>query len=323
MSSNLALLALTGACLVAPSTGFAASTDYPVKPITVVVAFPPGAPEDFIVRLIADPFQAVMKEALIAENHAGAGGNIGAELVARAPTDGYTLLATIDTVVTINPSLYRKLSFKPQSDLRPVIYLASTAQTLVCHPSVPVKTVADLIAYAKTHSIDYASGGQGTPGHMAMELFMAATATKMNHIPYKGPGPATQDILAGVVPCGFLATPVVMPHVRGGKLIALGVTSAKRMAMAPEIPTIAESGVPGYEASFGETLLAPRDTPDAIVKQLNAALTQILQRPDVRDRMLAVSLDFTPNSPGEAAARLKAEAVKWHAVVDRLGLLLD
>jgi tripartite-type tricarboxylate transporter receptor subunit TctC len=259
---------------------------------------------------------------LIAENHAGAGGNIGAELVSRAPTDGYTLLATIDTVVTINPALYRKLPFKP-SDLRPVIYLASTAQTLVCHPSVPVKTVADLIAYAKTHSMNYASGGQGTPGHMAMELFMAATATKLNHIPYKGPGPATQDILAGVVPCGFLATPVVMPHVRSGKLTALGVTSNRRMAMAPEIATIAESGVPGYEASFGETLLVPRGTPDAIVKQLNGVLNQILQRPDVRDRMLAVSLEYTPNSPDDAAARLKSEALKWHSVVDRLGLSLD
>jgi len=215
------------------------------------------------------------------------------------------------------------LSFKADADLRPVIYLANTAQTLVCNPAVPVKTVAEFVAYAKTHDLTYASGGQGTPGHLSAELFIAATGLKMTHVPYKGPGPATQDVIGGQVPCGFLATPVVMPHVKSGKLNALGVTSPKRVPIAPEVPTIAETGVPSYEASFGEMLLMPKGTPDAIVKYLNETITNILKQPDVRERMLASDLEFVPNTPAEAATRLKRETQKWNAVIDRLGLQLD
>jgi len=193
----------------------------------------------------------------------------------------------------------------------------------VCNPAVPVKTVAEFVAYAKTHDLDYASGGQGTPGHLSAELFIAATGVKMNHVPYKGPGPATQDVIAGQVPCGFLATPVVMPHVKSGKLNALGVTSTKRVPIAPEVPTIAESGVAGYEAAFGEMLLVPKGTPDAVVKHLNEMIGKILQQPEVRDRMLASDLEFVPNTVDEAAARLRRETQKWGAVIDRLGLQLD
>ena len=264
-----ALLVSTGGALMAQPIG------YPSRPVNVIVAFPPGAPNDFIVRLIGEPFNAVMKQPLVADNRPGAGGNLAAEVVARSAADGYTLLATIDTVVTINPHLYKKLSFKADADLRPVIYLANTAQTLVCNPAVPVKTVAEFVAYAKTHDLNYASGGQGTPGHLSAELFIAATGVKMNHIPYKGPGPATQDVIGGQVPCGFLATPVVMPHAKSGKLNALGVTSSKRVPIAPEVPTIAEAGVPGYEASFGEMLLMPKGTPDVIVKYVNETIALI------------------------------------------------
>ena len=316
LAASLLLLSAAGASIAQP-------IGYPSRPVNVIVAFPPGAPNDFIVRLIGESFNAAMKQPLIADNRAGAGGNLAAELVARAPADGYTLLATIDTVVTINPRLYQKLTFKADTDLRPVIYLANTAQTLVCNPAVPVKTVAEFVAYAKTRNLSYASGGQGTPGHLAAELFIAATGLTMNHIPYKGPGPATQDVIGGQVPCGFLATPVVMPHVKSGKLNALGVTSAKRVPIAPEIPTIAESGVTNYEASFGELLLMPKGTPDVIIKRLNETIGKILQQPDVRDRMLASDLEFVPNTPEEAATRLKREARKWSEVINRLGLHLD
>ena len=322
---NIGLSRLAASALLASAAGasIAQPAAYPSRPINVVVAFPPGAPNDIIVRLVAEPFNAAMKQPLIADNRAGAGGNLAAEWVARSPADGYTVLATIDTVVTINPRLYKKLTFRADTDLRPVIYLANTAQTLVCNPAVPVKTVAEFVAYAKTHDLDYASGGQRTPGHLSAELLIAATGVKMNHVPYKGPGPATQDVIAGQVPCGFLATPVVMPHVKSGKLNALGVTSTKRVPIAPEVPTIAESGVAGYEAAFGEMLLVPKGTPDAVVKHLNEMIGKILQQPEVRDRMLASDLEFVPNTVDEAAARLRRETQKWGAVIDRLGLQLD
>jgi tripartite-type tricarboxylate transporter receptor subunit TctC len=168
--------------------------------------------------------------------------------------------------------------------------------------------------------MSFASGGQGVPGHLAAELFMAATGVKMTHIPYKGPGPATQDVLAGVVPCGFLATPVVMPHVKSGRLMALAVTSPKRSPIAPDVPTMAEAGIAGAEASFGELLLAPKGTPSNLVALLNQRIAAILQQPDIRERMLAVDLDFVPNTPQQDSARLQRESVRWKEVVDRLGL---
>jgi tripartite-type tricarboxylate transporter receptor subunit TctC len=309
--------------LLAGVPGGASAEAYPVRSVTAIPAFPPGAPNDFIVRLMGEPFKADLKQTLIVDNHPGAGGNIAGEMVARSVPDGYTLLATIDTVVTANPYLYKTLSFKADADLTPVIYLANTAQTLVCNPAVPVKNLAEFIEYAKSHPMAYASGGQGVPGHLAAELFMSATGLKMNHIPYKGPNPATQDVLAGAVPCGFLATPVVMPHVKNGKLIALGVTSAKRSPIAPDVPTIAEAGVPGYEAAFGELLLVPKATPREVVATLNREITSILQRPEVRDRMLAVDLQFSPNTPQQAAARLQQEGQRWRGVIERLGIKLD
>jgi len=296
------------------------SQAYPSKPVMAIPAFPPGAPNDIIMRLVSEPFRTAFKQTLLVENRPGAGGNIAAEFVSRAAPDAYTLLATIDTVVTVNPYLYHTTNFRADVDLTPVIYLANTAQTLVCNPAVPVKSATELADYARSHPMSFASGGQGVPGHLAAELFMAATGVKMTHIPYKGPGPATQDVLAGVVPCGFLATPVVMPHVKGGKLTALAVTSPKRSPIAPDVPTMAEAGIAGAEASFGELLLAPKGTPANLVALLNQRIAAILQQPDIRERMLAVDLDFVPNTPEQASARLQRESVRWKDVVDRLGL---
>jgi tripartite-type tricarboxylate transporter receptor subunit TctC len=317
------LLAACTAMLFIAAPTVALSQTFPGKPVRVIVSFPPGTPNDFILRTIGESFLADAKQPLILDNQPGAGGNIGAEAVARAVPDGYTLLGTIDTVVTANPRIYKKLSFKADADLVPVIYLANAAQTLVCHPSVPVQSVAELIAYAKANPMNYASGGVGVPGHLAAELFLASTGVKMNHVPYKGPAPATQDVIAGHVACGFLATPVVMPHVKSGKLRGLGVTSARRSPIAPELPTIAEAGVPGYEATFGEMVLAPKGTPENVVIALNERIAKLLQRPDVRERMLAVDLEFVPNDPSQAAARLRAESEKWARVVDRLGLKVE
>ena len=301
----------------------AAAQAYPARAVTAIPAFPPGAPNDFIMRLVGQQFQTNLKQPLVVENRPGAGGNIAAEYVARSAADGYTLLATIDTVVTANPYLYKTPNLKADVDLVPVIYLANTAQTLVCHPSVPVKTLAEFVEYARSRTLAFASGGHGVPGHLAAELFMASTGVKMTHVPYKGPGPATQDVLAAVVPCGFLATPVVMPHVKSGKLLALAVTSAKRSPIAPDVPTMTEAGVSGSEAAFGEILLAPRGTSPTVVALLNEELSKILQQSDVRERMMAVDLEFVPNTPQQATARLQREGTKWKEMIGRLGLRAD
>jgi tripartite-type tricarboxylate transporter receptor subunit TctC len=322
MQSILHFLAagIVAALCAAPA---AQAQGYPNKTVTAIPAFPAGAPNDLIMRLVAGRFAADLKQTLVVDNHPGAGGNIAAELVARSVPDGYTLLATIDTVVTVNPTLYKTVAFKADSELVPVIYLADTAQTLVCNPSVPVKSVAELIAYARANPLSYASGGQGTPGHLAAELFVAAAGVKMNHVPYKGPGPAAQDVLAGVVPCGFLATPVVMPHVKSGKLTALAVTSTKRSTLAPNVPTMAEAGIAGYEASFGEVLLAPRLTPAPVIALLNAEFAKMLQEPEIRERMLSVDLEFVPNTPEQAHARLQREGMRWKQVIERIGLKIE
>ena len=300
-----------------------AAQAFPAKPIRIVVPFPPGSPEDFVTRVMSERLQANLRQPLIIENKPGAGGNIGAEMVAKAPPDGYTLLASIDTVVTINPHIYKKLTFRPDADLVPVVYLANTAQTLVCHPSVPARTLAEFVAHAKTNTLNYASGGQGVPGHMTMELFMATSGLRMTHIPYKGPGPATQDVLAGQVPCGFLATPVVVPHVKSGKLTGLAVSQTKRSPIAPDLPTVAEAGFPGFDAGFGLLVQAPRGTPDAVVRVLADEIAMVLALPEIRERMLAADLEYVPGTPASAAARVARDSAKWQQVVERIKLQVD
>lgn len=302
--------------------GTAWAQSYPSQPVNVISAFPPTT-LDFILRLVNGHFQATFKQALIVENRPGAGGNIAAEAVASSAPDGYTLLVTTDTVVTSNPHLYRNLKFKADVALVPVIYLANTSQTLVCDPAVPVKSVADLVAYAKSHDMSYASGGQGVPGHLAAEMFLAATGLRMTHIAYKGPNAAVQNMIEGKVQCGFLSTAVVMPHVRSGKLNGLAVTTAKRSPSAMALPTMSEAGIAGYEATFGDLLLAPKGTPPQILAALNEAIGTALAQPETRDKFLESGLEFVPNTPEQAAARLHRESAKWAQVVERLGLRAD
>lgn len=295
---------------------------WPARPVAVVSAFPP-ANNDQIIRMVDAHFQAAFKQPLVIENRPGAGGNIGAEAVVRSAPDGHTLLVTVDTVATVNPRLYPNLKFRADTDLVPVVYLANSAQTLVCHPSVPVKSVAELVAHARTHDLSYASGGQGVPGHLAAEMFLAATGVRMTHVPYKGPAAALQDLMGGSVHCGFLATPTAMPQVKSGKLTGLAVTSARRAPIAPELPTMSEAGITGFEASFGQVLLAPRGTPPSVLAALNQAFNAALAQPEVRARMLAMDLEFVPNTPEQAAERLRREAERWARVVERLGLTVQ
>ena len=314
--------ALTVLLVAATMACGAQAQNWPTKPVRLVVSFPAGAPGDTIARLIQPQLLQALGQPVIVDNKPGAGGNIGAQEVARS-TDGHTFLVGPDTMLTINPHLYKKLSFKPTEDLVPLMYLASFNQMLVCHPSTGLKNLADLMARAQTQKMDYASGGPGVPGHMAMELLLSSANLKMNHVPYRGPAPATQDVLAGQLPCGFLAAPVVGPHVKDGKLVAMAVSGARRSPASPNVPTVAEAGVRGFDATFFEILAAPKGTPPEVMARLHKAVANALQQADVRNKLLANDLDPVVNTPAEAAARVKSDSEKWGRVVSQIGLQLD
>ena len=317
----VAAIATAAAALLAPVS--ASAQAYPTKPIRILTGFAPGAPGEFVMRLIADKVFVASKQPLVIENRPGASGNIATELVAKSAPDGYTLFVGPDTVVTVNPHIFRKLPINPAEDLVPVTYLTSTSQTMVCNPSVPVTSLTEYINLAKTSKLNYASGGAGVPGHLAMELFMSMTGISMTHVPYKGPGPAMQDVMAGVVPCGFLATAVVVPQVKGGKLKAFAVSSSNRSVMAPDIPAAREAGVPGYDATFGEFILAPKGTPVAILRQWQEEVARAFQDPTVRERMISNDLPPLASNAADSLARTRSESARWAKVVEQVKLQVD
>lgn len=311
--------ALTTALL---ATSLANAQTWPQKPVRIVVSFPAGAPGDIVARMIQPELQKSLGQPVIVENKPGAGGNIGAQEVARA-TDGHTFLVGPDTMLTVNPHLYKKLTFKPTEDLIPLTLLASFNQMLVCHPSSGIKSVTDFITKARAGSMDYASGGPGVPGHMAMEMFLASANLKMNHIAYKGPAPATQDVLAGQVPCGFLAAPAVGPHVKDGKLNALGVSGTKRSPASPLVPTLIEAGVANFDASFFELLAAPKNNSAEANNKFQKAVVAALSTSETKAKLNAADLDPVANSAQQAQQRIQADATRWGKVASQINLQLD
>ena len=308
-------------CLGLP--GGALAQEWPTKPIRVVINFPPGGPSEIVMRLAGERLLPALGQPLVIENRPGASGNIGADAVAKAEADGYTFGVSPDTLYTVNPLVFRKMNFDPWSDLAPVILVGSFSQMMVCNPTVPVKTLRDLIELAKQSKLAYASGGAGVPGHLATELLLSMTGVSMLHVPYKGPAPATADVIGGQVPCGFLATPTVLPHVKAGKLRALAVSTRARSPLAPEVPTAEESGVAGFDAPFFLVLFAPKGTPSAIVERMNAEMARALAQPEVRQRAATLDIVTLGGSPQEARTTLEATARKWAPVVKRIGLKLD
>jgi tripartite-type tricarboxylate transporter receptor subunit TctC len=299
--------------------------NYPNKPIRLVVPFTPAGAVDIASRAIAIELQKQLGQPVTVENKPGAGGNLGAAEVARAAPDGYTLLMTTSGIQAINPALYAKMPFDPNKDLVPVAPLVSLNNVLVVHPSVPVKTIRDVIALAKKDpgKWTYASSGNGTSIHMSGAMFTQLTGTDLLHIPYKGSAPAVTDLLAGQVNMMFDNIPSSLPHIKSGKLHAIATTGAKRDPALPDLPTIAEAGVPGYESGVWFGIAAPAGTPKEIISKLNAAAVQGAKSPEFGKRMKDLGYNLIPGSAKEMAAMLKAELARWTPIVKASGAKID
>lgn len=293
---------------------------WPTKPVRLIAAFPPGTPGDMIARLIQPTLQTAWGQPVVVENKPGAGGNVAAGDVAHA-RDDHTLLVGPDTILTINPHLYKKLGFDLRTSLKPVTYFASFNQMLVCNPATEI-TSFDKFTRLPSSRL-YASGGTGTPSHMSMEMLLATTGMKLTHVPYKGPGPAAQDVLAGHVDCGFIVSSVVLPHVQVGRLRAIAVSGKERSVLLPNVPTVAESGHPGFDATFFETLLAPSKMPAAIVEKIQRDVRSALDAPAIKARLAEMDLRMEGSTTQEAQRRSQEDFAKWGAVAQRAKLELD
>ena len=314
--------AFAAAVALAATPGLQAQTAWPDKPVRIIVPLPPGGPSDIVLRAAIDKMQPVLKQPLIIDNKPGAAGNVGAAEAARAAPDGHTWLWSTDTLLTVNPHVYPRLGFMPE-DLVPVMRAGAFSQTLVCNPALGLKTVADLVGLAKSKPLSYASGGAGSPGHLSTELLKSVAGIDMIHVPYKGPAPAVQDVMGGQVDCGFLAGPTVLAHVRARKLTALAVSGAMRSALLPEVPTVAESGYPGFDATFSLVLFAPKGVPTPIIEAMTKSLGTALKLPDVVERLRQSDQVPVASSPLDAATRLAADSKTWGAIVKHLGLQPD
>jgi tripartite-type tricarboxylate transporter receptor subunit TctC len=298
---------------------------YPTKPIRLVVPFPPGGATDILARDVAQRLTDAWGQSVIVDNRPGAGGNIGSELVAKSPPDGYTLeMGTVGTHA-INASLYAKMPYDNVKDFVPVILVAGVPNVLVVNPSVPVNSVAELIAYAKANpgKLNFASSGNGTSIHLSGELFKVMAGVQMTHVPYKGSAPALQDLLGGQVQLMFDNLPPSLPQIKAGKLRALAVTSSTRALALPDVPTLAESGLPGFEASSWFGVLAPAGTPPAIVTKLNTEIANWLSTPAAREKLTKQGANPAGGTPEDFAKHIAAETAKWAKVVKESGARID
>jgi len=310
------------ATLAAAAAGAAiAQAGFPGKPVRVVVPTSAGGGTDIIARILAPELGKRLGQQVVIDNRPGAGTMIGIEIAAKSPADGYTLLL-VPATLAINSALYKKVPYDPQRDFAPITQAVSSASIIVVHPSVPVKSLKELIAFARARpgELNYASAGSGTYPHMTMELFLSMAKLRMVHIPYKGTAPAMIDMLAGQVATMAATVLTGMPHIRSGRLRPLGITSLARAGVAPEIPTISESGLPGYESVQWYGMLAPAKTPREIVTRLHADTTAVLKQPDIKSRLAADGADTVGSSPDEFARYIQSELVKWAKVARDAGL---
>jgi tripartite-type tricarboxylate transporter receptor subunit TctC len=294
---------------------------YPSRPIRFVVAFPPGGGTDIIARSIAQKLAERLARQVLVDNRPGAGGNIGTDIVAKSAPDGYTMLMGSAGPLAINSSLFASMPFDPQRDLAPVTLAASTPNLLVVHPSLKVATVKELVELARAHpgEINFASSGHGTPAHLAGELFNSMAGVKLVHVPYKGAAPALADLLGGQVQLMFSTMPPALPHVKDGKLRALAVTSAKRSPATPNLPTVDEAALPGFEANTWHGVVLPAGTQPAIIARLNREIVAILHLPEIVERLSSQGAEPVGSTPEEFAAYIRSETKKWAKVVRESG----
>lgn len=304
------------------SASLASAQSWPDKPIKLIVPLPPGGSSDIVLRAAMEKMQPLLKQALVLENKPGANGNLGASEVARATPDGYTWLWTTDTTITVNPHVYEKMLFDITA-LEPVVRAVAFSQILVCNPNLGAKTLSELVQKAKEKEISYASGGSGSPGHLTTELFKVAAGIPMLHIPYKGPAAAMQDVMGGQVACGFLAGPTVLPQVRAGRLTALAISGTRRSALLPEVPTVAESGYPGFDATFSLVLFAPKGTPAPVQQSMQSAMVAALKSADIVEKLRLSDLEVIASTQPDAGQRLASDSKKWGDVAKRIKLKLD
>jgi tripartite-type tricarboxylate transporter receptor subunit TctC len=295
---------------------------YPARTVRLIAPFAPGGGTDLMARLLAQKLTPLLGQQVIVDNRAGAGGRIGAELVAKSPPDGYTLLLAGSSVMATAPALYSKLPFEMPRDFSPISLIAYTAYVLVAHPSVPAKSVKELIALAKLRPgrLTYASSGTGGPAHLSGELFSSMAGVKMIHVPFKGSSPGTLSVIAGETDLMFSNTLPALPSVKSGRLRALGITALRRSAIMPDVPTVAESGLPGFDVQQVYGLLAPAGTPRDVVRRLNQEIAKVMQAEDIRGRLLADGSEVLVSTPEELERVILAEIGKWTKVIRQAGI---
>ena len=318
---NKTLIATLLAASIPPALAAESADKYPSKPIRLVVPFTPGGSTAILARVIGQKLTEAWGKQVVIDNRPGAGGNIGVDLVAKSPADGYTLVMGHIGTFGVNPTLYPKLPYDPIKDFQPITLVALVPNMLSVNPGVPAKSVKELVALAKAKpgTINFGSGGNGSAAHLAGEYFKLMTKTDITHIPYRGTSPAVTDLIAGQIQMIITGVPPTLQFVKAGKLRALGVATAKRLPLLPDLPTIAEAGVPGYEATQWYGVLAPARTPQPIVAKLNAEMARAIKGPDVREKLAADAAEPVGNSPEEFGAFIKKEIARWAPVVKASG----
>ena len=315
-----ALVCLSGVSIA----GLAHAQSWPTKPIKLIVPYPPGGGTDVIARIVQEPLAKELGQQVIIDNRGGAGGSIGSALAAQSPSDGYTILFTLSSH-TINPAIYTKLPFDTEKDFSSVVTVASLPQILVANPNFPAKTVKEVIemAKAKPGSISYASVGNGSPGHLAGAMMATDAGVDMTHIPYRGGGPAVTDVMAGQVPLLWVSIPAAAQFVKAGKLRALAVSTVKRSAVFPDVPTMVESGFKGFEVDSWYAMFVPAKTPQAIIDRINKAAVNVLAQPEVKERLLGQGAEAVGDTPAQLSGVVKKEIAKWKQVVKSANIKVD
>jgi tripartite-type tricarboxylate transporter receptor subunit TctC len=318
---TLSKVLIATALIAALGASAAVAQDYPSRPITLVVPFPPGGSTTIVARIVADKMSEALGQSIVVDNRGGAGGTVGSRAVAKSAADGYTILLGYTGTLAIGPTLYGNVGYDPRTDFEPIGRIATAPNTLVVHPSLPVHSVPELIAYAKANpgKLNYGSAGIGTVSHVCGEYFATAAGIKITHVPYKGTGPAIIDLLGGHIPMAFAPVPATHENATSGKLRMLAVTSAVRSTLLPDVPTIAETALPGFEAVLRYGLVAPAGTPRAIIAKLNTALNTALTSDDVRARLALDGAEPLPSTPADYGADIDREETQWSKVVKASG----